>query len=186
MSAAFLECPNQWPPDSQACVFLARALPLLPTEALWAALVDGNLEARVYCVGRTDFAPIPLSRMALIGVDRDQVLARCQIEVREDDTRRPAAIRRRIPVPHWLYVTKVSLDNLVKAQPNATVAAEGRAVAHLADLLQQKPAMSKADAQKECKEFKLSDQGFTDRVWPTAREKAGLSRRAPPGRKSRS
>lgn len=183
MSAAFLECPNQWPPDSQACVFLARALPLLPTEALWAALVDGNLEARVYCVGRTDFAPIPLSRMALIGVDRDQVLARCQIEVREDDTRRPAAIRRRIAVPHWLYVTKVSLDNLLKAQPNATVAAEGRAVAHLADQLRRNPNMTKAEGRTACAAFKLGGRAF-ERIWPQARIKAGLPPKAAAGRKS--
>jgi hypothetical protein len=50
--------------------------------------------------------------MVLFNADRAQLFATCQIEVCDTDRRRPARVRRRIPVPHWLYVTRASFDKL--------------------------------------------------------------------------
>jgi hypothetical protein len=110
------------PPDSQACIFLARAFSRLSKDKLWKALCSGEISARVYCVGRSDFAPIPLSPMEFLRVDQDQTFENCQIEVRESDRRRPARIRRLIPVPHWLYVTRDSLEKFVKTSSATTAA----------------------------------------------------------------
>jgi hypothetical protein len=90
-------------------------------------------------------------------------------------------VRRRIPVPHWIYLTGASLDNAVKAAP---ISAETRATRHLADLLRSNPKMKREDARKECPD--LGWQAFR-RVWPNARKEAGLpikaSSGAPPRRK---
>jgi hypothetical protein len=173
-----------WPADSSASIFLARATAGLSDDVLWAALCSGELVARVYCVGRTDFGPVPLSPLEFLKVDRAAVLKRYQIDVRESDLRRPAATRRVIPVPHWLYVTRASVAKLMKRKPAATVAAETRAVAHLADLLKRNPEMKVSQAREACAGFNLSGLGFKTRIWPAAREEARLPRRASSGRKS--
>jgi hypothetical protein len=62
--------------------------------------------------------------MVLFSADPAQLLATCQIEVCDTDRRRSARVRRRIPVPHWLYVTRASFDKLLKSltEPVATPA----------------------------------------------------------------
>jgi hypothetical protein len=45
--------------------------------------------------------------------------------------------------------------------------------------------MSKDKAWAACSQFNLSYNGFENHVWPTAREKAGLDRKASAGRKPR-
>jgi hypothetical protein len=45
--------------------------------------------------------------------------------------------RRRIPQPHWLFATRVSLDLFLKSIGSATAGAETRAVKHLADVLKR-------------------------------------------------
>jgi len=185
MSGPFRDYPEQWPPDSLECVFLGRALSRLSDDDAWTALRSGELEARVYCVGRSDFAPVPLSPLILSAMDRDSVFSNCQIAIRDKDIRRPAAVRRVIPVPHWLYVTRASVDRFMM-NDSATAGAENRAVQHLAILLRAEKDLTKASARKACQQFHLSGQGFEDRVWPKARERAGLPPRARAGRKSRS
>jgi hypothetical protein len=44
-----------------------------------------------------------------LDADRGDILQRFQIDVREDDRRRPARIRSRIPVPHWIYLVRSTL-----------------------------------------------------------------------------
>jgi hypothetical protein len=104
-------------------------VPLFPADELWTALCSGDLQALVYCEGRRDFDPIPLSAAEFFYADKDTVLASCQIEIREEDTRRPVRWRRRIPVPHWLYVTRVSLAKcraeLAEAKPAASTQPRG-------------------------------------------------------------
>jgi hypothetical protein len=176
--------PEHWP----QYVFLARALSRLDREDVWKRLLSGELQARVYCKGRTDFHPVPLSPAEFSNQAelKDRILDEHTIDVVEMDGRRPVRIRRRIPVPHWIYVTRASLDRIEKALgPKATVGAETRAIAYLKPLLERNPAMSKDEARKECEPFKLSGAGFDDRVWPAARQAAGLSREAPAGRKRR-
>jgi hypothetical protein len=70
--------------------------------------------------------------------------------------------------------------------PQTTVGAEARAIAHLKPLLdRRRDAMSKDEAWKECKQFTISRNGFENHVWPTARERAGLERKARAGKKPR-
>jgi len=70
--------------------------------------------------------------------------------------------------------------------PQTTAGAEARAIAHLKPLLELRgDAMSRREAWKECKPFNISCAGFFNHVWPTARELAGLERKAPAGRKKR-
>jgi hypothetical protein len=172
---------HQWPTDSRECVFLGRAaFQLSDNDLLWNGLRLGTLSARVYCVGRTDFAPVDLSPLALLNADREQVLGTWQIEVRETDRRRPARIRRAIPVPHWLYVTRDSFDKFMKARPAATTAAEGRLVERLFPELERNNAMKRAQAANFLN-LDPKSQAFV-RIWPEARKKAGLSERALPGR----
>jgi hypothetical protein len=95
------------------------------------------------------------------------------------------------PGGHWeLEVRRRDVKRLHPelAPPPAptTVGAETRAIAHLKPLLQSHgDAMSKDKVRNACEQFKLSGAGFDDRVWPAAREAAGLSREAPAGRKRR-
>jgi hypothetical protein len=186
VSDALRDHPEQWPLDSRKCIFLARVLDQFSDDDVWPALLSGELEPRVYCKGRTDFGPIQLSTLVLLDMDKDAVFANCQIEVVDKDTRRPPRIRRRgVPVPHWLYVTRASLEKFAKKNP-ATSGAEDRATRHLAGLLQENKDLTKEQAHKTCERFGLSDQGFDDRVWPDARELARLPRLGRAGRKSRS
>jgi hypothetical protein len=175
---------DRWPPDFPACIFLGRLAVRLSNEEIWRGLLSGELEAHVYCDGRTDFEPIPLSTMAFLRADRDQVLAQYKIEIRETDQRRPVAMRRAIPVPHWLFVTRGSVDKFLRSQPDTTVAAEARAIKHLAAQLRTKPDMTKNSARLACADFELGLRPF-ERVWPKARIEAGLPAQSRAGRKSR-
>jgi hypothetical protein len=174
---------EDWPPDSQKCIFLGRALDHFSQDDLWAGLRSGELEARVYRIDRTDFGPVPISAHVFRGMDKGAVFRWFQIEVLDTDTRRPG-LRRRVTMPHWLYITRASLDEFQKKHP-ATAAAETRAKTFLAERLKADPDMRREDARAACQKFKISDQGFEDRVWPDAREAAGLSRFGHAGRKSR-
>jgi hypothetical protein len=70
--------------------------------------------------------------------------------------------------------------------PQTTAGAEARAIVHLKPLLEHRGgAMSKAEAWAACSQFNMSYVGFEKHVWPTARELAGLPRKAPPGAKKR-
>ena len=128
-------------------MFLGRALQIMPAEKLWPKLVSGEIVARVYCVGRTDFGPVPISPLEFARVDSAETLQRFQINVREDDRRRPARVRRRIPVPHWIYV---ALESLPPAEtPNkkrrfTTQSAER----FVSDLFQESPMASKPDCER--------------------------------------
>ena len=212
MSDKFLDCPERWPPDlREECagtdtvkeyVFLARVAAQLSGNDLWTALRSGELAACVYRVGRTDFAPVPLSALEFLKAGnvaetndeaededaaqvlsvRDRVLTECQIDVRETDRRRPAAIRRVIPVPHWLYVTRTSLDKFMKARPAATSVAEKRTARHLAPKLKLDPNMTRAQAASFL-DLDPRSRSF-DRIWRESHEIAEVGTRPGPRRKS--
>jgi len=88
----------------------------------------------------------------------------------------------------WICISRGSLDSFLtslQASPAGTAKAESDAARHLADKLKQDPDLTKADAKAECKQFEISQNGFRDRVWPKAREMAGLPATAPAGRKKK-
>jgi hypothetical protein len=107
------------------------------------------------------------------------------------------------PDSHWeFYVRRLDVERWERLYPElapspppplpppvpapTTAGAEARAIAHLKPLLDRRgDAMSKDEAWGECKQFNISYAGFENNVWPTARERAGLERKAPAGRKRR-
>jgi len=178
---SFLDSPDNWPKlDTHECIFLGRALKEISQDHAWEALQTGALVARVYCIGRTDFGPVPLSPLEFLKANRDRLFDTCQIDVVENDTRRPARIRRRIRVPHWIYVTRASVEKLSRSK--STAANETRAIDHLAKLLKANPDMTRAMALNECAPFNLGVRPF-ERVWVRARLASDLSERAKAGRK---
>ncbi len=75
-----------------------------------------------------------------------------------------------------------------KAEPPTTnVGQESTAIRALASSLRTNNGMTRADAEKWCKEagYNLGKRAFA-RVWPEARDRAGLPRIAAPGRKRKS
>jgi hypothetical protein len=85
---------------------------------------------------------------------------------------------------------RVSTEELMRSMPQATVvstgSAERRAEKLLTELLRA-GEMLKSDARAavERAAIEVSGRGFEERVWPNAREAAGLPRIAPAGRPKR-
>ena len=69
--------------------------------------------------------------------------------------------------------------------PSAAIRHETAATKVLATRLKSNPQLTRTGAAAWCKEsgYNVSDRGFQNRVWPTARERAGLQPKALPGRK---
>lgn len=88
----------------------------------------------------------------------------------------------------WICIARDSLDALLRrlapshAGP-ATAKDEADAIRHLADKLKENPGMTREEANAECARFAITKRGFLNRVFPKAREKAGLPPRASAGRK---
>jgi hypothetical protein len=68
---------------------------------------------------------------------------------------------------------------------SAIIKYETAATKALATQLKSNPQLTRAEAATWCKAsgHNVSDRGFQNRVWPKAREQAGLQAKAPPGRK---
>jgi hypothetical protein len=66
--------------------------------------------------------------------------------------------------------------------------AETAAIKALALHLKSNPQVTRAEAEARCRASaqNVSKRGFQSRVWPRAREQAGLQPKAPPGRKRKS
>ena len=83
-------------------------------DELWAKILSGEIKAHIYSSeARGDFKPVPIAAAAFFVAEeagRDQdgepdpQLKPYQIMAHDRDQRRPSGIRRRIPVPHWVYV----------------------------------------------------------------------------------
>ena len=88
----------------------------------------------------------------------------------------------------WICIARDSLDALLRrlspSHAGATTAkGESDAIRHLADKLKENPGMTREEASAECAHFGISKRGLLNRVFPKAREKAGLPARASAGRK---
>jgi hypothetical protein len=86
----------------------------------------------------------------------------------------------------WICISRDSLDGFLarlRSSCASTVRAESDAIRHLTDRLKHDPDLRRNEAESECKKFGVSQRGFLDRVWPSARKNAGLSAIAPAGRK---
>jgi hypothetical protein len=93
-------------------------------------------------------------------------------------------------MPIAVSAIRVCTEELLRALPQAPVvstgSAEKRAEKLLAELLRS-GEMKKPDARKALANASIviSGRGFEDRVWPNARQAAGLPRTAPAGRPRR-
>jgi hypothetical protein len=181
---SIVDHPEAWPADFQDHVFVARAISRLGRDEVWKCLCSGELEAVGSSQERADFAPVPLSPMRFSNQAelKEQVLDNCAIAAMDQRPIGDRIVRRRIPVPHWIYVTRASFEAL---QAQSSAGAEHRAAQHLADLLTKNPDMSRAQAQAACAQFGITQRGFLNRVWVEARVIARLPRRARAGAKSK-
>jgi hypothetical protein len=87
----------------------------------------------------------------------------------------------------WICISRDSLAAFfarLKSSHTSMAKPESDALRHLTGKLKQSPDLSKADAKAECEQFGIGQRAF-ERVWPTAREDAGLPAKAPPGRKKK-
>src|SRR5665213_1052385 len=99
-------------------------------DELWAKILSGEIEAHIYSSEAPgDFEPVPISAAAFFVAEQagrdqdgepDPQLKPRQIMVHDRDRRRPPAIRRRIPVPHWVYVAQKA------SRPPSLTARRGR------------------------------------------------------------
>jgi len=115
--------PEAWPPDFPEHVFLARACSRLDREDVWRGLCTGGLEAVGSSRERANFAPVPLSQMlfSLQPDLKDQILDSCVIDLMDRQPIGRRIVRRRVPVPHWIYLVRASLDRFETALgPKAT------------------------------------------------------------------
>jgi hypothetical protein len=195
--AALLALWPDGPEDTGDCIFIQRALKQIeaqidkPERAL--QLVLDAIEQKVLALRYRLFNAAGGDLGAIKGgaYTREiwrECLARGYIMVRDDRPWLPTAQRRAIPQPHWLFVTRESLKKFLEGlpSPSSTARAERSAVIHLANLLKQNPTLSRDAAKAECRTFKISGAGFRYRVWPGAREMAGLPARGKSGPKNSS
>jgi hypothetical protein len=89
-------------------------------------------------------------------------------------------------------VSRVLCDGEAASQreprESAAIAGETAAIRALGAHLSSRPQLTRAEAAEWCRAhgFNISRRGLQYRVWPAAREEAGLEAKAPPGRRRKS
>jgi hypothetical protein len=96
----------------------------LPVSAddIWKKILAGDVAAHIYSTkARGDFEPISISAAEFFMAEQagrdedgepDPALKPFQIMWRDRDSRRPVSVRYRVPVPHWVYVMKASVQEV--------------------------------------------------------------------------
>lgn len=184
------------PEDTVDCIFIKRALKQLeahaagdPENALKLALdgIERNAIAIRYRLWNA--CENVMGRIAGWRRTREAWatdIAKGYIMTRDTRYWVPVTERRAMPQPHWLFMTRESLNQFLKALPSlSSIVQEHKAIRHVANMLKKDPALSKDKAKAECKQFKISGAGFRYRVWPKAREEARFPARAKPGPKKK-
>jgi len=87
--------------------------------------------------------------------------------------------------PWYIRVILSDFDHQFPQRRSSSTTVEKKAVAFLAEQLKTDRNKKRGDAWKACHENfpTLSERGFRFRVWPQARQEAGLESVAPPGAK---
>jgi hypothetical protein len=99
----------------------ANYLPV-STDDIWERILSGEVAPHIYSSkARGDLGPVAISAAEFFLAnqagqtaddgDPDPALKPYQIMARDRDRRRPAAVRHRIPVQHWVYVAKAALPS---------------------------------------------------------------------------
>jgi hypothetical protein len=187
------------PQDTQACIFLGRAIQQIGEAifhtwtgseeqingvhvAVVRAIKAGELMIYARIVAAVEDRPVPVDPDIRTSEGWTEALKTFQIDVVDRRAWISVANRRRIPQPHWLFVTSESLERFLKPFI-ATAAADNRAIKHLADMLKHDRDLGREAGWQACKQFGITMAGFRTRIWPKAREKAGLPALARAGRK---
>ena len=85
-----------------------------------------------------------------------------------------------------IIIRRGDLQKIIAAQrPDPLASTESAAIRALAEHLRSDPDMTRTKAKELCQPFVIGKNGFQNRVWPKAREKAGLAATARPGAKRR-
>ena len=191
---------TEWPQDTQACVFLGRAIERigLTVVSRWtasdeqvnlvhSAIVKGIKAGKLRICARSVDAvtdrldPVTPETRSSVGwtvamrnnFQIDVVRRRAWISTADSDC---------ISQPHWLFVTAVSLEEFLTPF-TAVAAAKNRAVKHLANILQFDRHLGRDHGWEACREFGVTMAQFKSHIWPRAREEAGLPQKARAGRK---
>jgi len=101
----------------------------LPVSAddIWKTILAGDVAAHIYSTkARGDFEPIAISAAEFFMAEQagrdedgepDPALKPFQIMWCDRDSRRPASLRYRVPVPHWVYVLKAPTQEAPPDRP---------------------------------------------------------------------
>jgi hypothetical protein len=86
------------------------------SDDVWKKVLAGEINAHIYSSeAQGDLEPVPISPAEIFSADEasrdedgepDPMLRPYQIMWRDRDRRRLSAIRRAIPVPHWVYIVE--------------------------------------------------------------------------------
>ena len=134
------------------------------------------------------FGSTPLQVQATVPPPDAAYWLKCEIDPIDTDlvdkrTAKRLDKQRRFRKPIFL---RAEVIRLWRQRPGSAKASdETQAIAFVGDILKKNNDLRRGDAFNMCRERyrKLSGRGFLTRVWPRAREAAGLSPTAPPGPK---